>query len=107
MPPAHVQTHQWFKNKQLTALNVWSPEFDPDLGLPKPTAGARPKPAARTTVLPFTDLESEPPLDAKPKSDGPVSPLIAPDATITLPNTPTRPKGKTALGPSIGIGDTP
>ena len=106
LPPAHIRTHQWFNNKQLAALNEWKPEFDPDLGLPTPTAGIPAKSESRTTVLPFTPPTDNPPTDAQHEDNGHLGPLVAPEATITLPPR-ERPKGTTPVGPSIGIGNTP
>lgn len=110
LPPAHIRSHQWFNDKQLSALNVWDPDFDPDLGIPTPTAGHPQRRHQTSVVLPHNPPNSidqdaiDEHDDAQHAGDGPLSPLFTPPPLVTASTNRPRPTGTSDLGTTLGIG---
>ena len=110
LPPAHIRSHQWFKDKQLSSLNTWDHDFDPDLGLPQPTAGRAPKTERKSKVIQhkptqdeFDDFEDDLNNGSQGQGDGPLSLSIAP-AIVAAPQQRQRPQGTNNLGATLGVG---
>ena len=77
LKPAHVRAHQWFKDKTLSALNEWKPDFDPDLGLPNPTGEAKRLERKTSVIIPHTPHQPAPPHPVPPRPQ----PVAAPSPT--------------------------